>query len=108
MAEDLHLTKLFVECGGACFGWRLRPLIKHLLVPVDEERLRQSYYFDTNVQRDGYDRVKHDCVRKENEQGDYGGAGRRRLGWDKRIPGKVRAKVLASQHLPHTTRDGAK
>ena len=38
--KNLHLTELFVECSGARFGWRLRPLIKHLLVPVDEERLR--------------------------------------------------------------------
>lgn len=82
VTTNLHLTELFVESSGACFGWRLRPLIKHLLVPVDEKRLRQSYHFDTDIQRDRYDRVENDRVREENEQGDYGGAGSCRLGWD--------------------------
>ena len=45
IGEDvLDLAEFFVECGGASLGGRLGLVVVHLLVPVDEETLRQSYH----------------------------------------------------------------
>lgn len=42
VGEDvLDLAELFVECGGAGLGGRFGLVVVHLLVPVDEETLRQ-------------------------------------------------------------------
>ena len=56
--EDvLDLSELLVERGGARLGGRLGLLVKHLLVPVDEEGLGQSDDFHAVVQSDGHDIV---------------------------------------------------
>ncbi len=105
VGEDvLDLAELLVQRGGARLGRRLGLVVEHLLVPVDEEGLSQPDDLDADVERDGHNRVKHDGVRKEDEQRDDGGA-TARLGWDQRVPRQVRPKILARRRLPHAARD---
>lgn len=60
VAENVFdLAQLLVQGGCTCFSGRVGDLVVHLLVPVDEERVKKSYYFYTNIQRDW-----HHCSEK--------------------------------------------
>lgn len=50
--EDvLNLAELLVQRRRARLGVRFRLLVVHLLVPVDQERLREAYHLKKSVKR---------------------------------------------------------
>ena len=64
------------------------------------ERLDNKEHLDADVERDGHDRVEHDGVREEHEEGDDSGSAHRLIG-DQRVPRQEGSEVLARHRLPN-------
>lgn len=65
----LYLSEFLVK--GCCTrpGVRIRGRVVHLLVPVDEERLDETYDLDADVETYRYHCVKDDCVGEKHQDG---------------------------------------